>query len=112
MGTNQKHTPGPWEVRHESADPEWSVVVASGGRIVANVNAETGPDIPPLVATKMPKDANAALISAAPDLLAELQRVTSWVKQFQAAQRSGGDMLQFLQNVATAPLRGLELFHP
>jgi hypothetical protein len=75
MGTNQKHTPGPWEVRHESADPEWSVVVASGGRIVANINAETGPDIPPLTATKMPKEANARLISAAPDLLAALEEL-------------------------------------
>lgn len=68
------HTPGPWEIRHESTDPEWAVVVATGGRIVANVNAETGPDIPPLVSTKMPRDANARLIAAAPDLLEALQR--------------------------------------
>ncbi len=67
-----KHTAGPWRVLHECADPEWCVVVALGGRIVANVNAETGPDIPPLVSTKMPKEGNALLIAAAPELAAAL----------------------------------------
>lgn len=69
------HTPGPWEVRHESADPCWAVVCALGGRIVANVNSETGPDIPPLVSIKMPTDANARLIAAAPDLLEAAKRL-------------------------------------
>ena len=70
-----KHTPGPWEVRHESIDPRWAIVTTSMGDIVANVNAETGPDIPPLVTTKMPRAANAALIAAAPDLLAALEQI-------------------------------------
>lgn len=74
---NTTHTPGPWDVRHESIDPEWAIVCASGGRIVANVNAETGPDIPPLVSIKMPRDANARLIAAAPDLLALAERVAN-----------------------------------
>lgn len=45
----------------------------SGG-IVANVNSETGPDAASAPATrKMPSEANARLIAAAPDMLAALQ---------------------------------------
>ena len=73
--TNTSHTPGPWRVIFESIDPEWSVVTDARGNIVANVNSETGPDVPPLVSTKMPRDANARLIAAAPDLLAALEAV-------------------------------------
>lgn len=63
-------TPGPWVVSFESVDPEWAVVTGKGGHIVANVNSESGPDVPPLVSVKMPRDANARLIAASPDLLA------------------------------------------
>ena len=70
-----KHTPGPWKWSVESVDPEWAIVTAAGGNIVANVNSETGPDIPPLVSTKMPQMANAALIAAAPELLEALERI-------------------------------------
>jgi len=67
-----KHTPKPWKYSFESVDPDWAVVTDASGHIVANVNSESGPDIPPLVSTTMPKEANAALISAAPDMLEAL----------------------------------------
>ena len=56
------HTPTPWKFAQESIDPEWAIVTDADGNIIANVNSETGPDIPPLVSTKMPRDANAAHI--------------------------------------------------
>jgi hypothetical protein len=68
-----RHTPGPWDVRHESIDPDWAIVCASGGRVVANVNAETGPMLFPSESVQMPRDANARLIAAAPDMLAALE---------------------------------------
>ena len=71
-----QHTPGPWRIVIESADPEWAIIVDTGGGIVANVNSETGPDASSAPATrKMPRDANARLIAAAPELLAALERI-------------------------------------
>lgn len=65
-----KHTPGPWRTYFESPACEWKLVVDRGGGIVCNVNSETGPDATSAPATrKMPIDANARLIAAAPDLL-------------------------------------------
>ena len=49
-------TPGPWKYCFESVDPEWAIVMTSGGSVIANVNADHR------------QDANAALIAAAPDL--------------------------------------------
>ena len=70
----QTHTPGPWHYSFESVDPNWAIVMDRSGGIVANVNHETGPDAISAPATrKMPKDANARLIAAAPDMLAALQ---------------------------------------
>ena len=37
-----QYTPGPWKIVQESIDPEWHIVTAHGGRIMANVNIETG----------------------------------------------------------------------
>ena len=37
-----KSTPGPWELGHEGVDPEWYIITAPGGRIIANVHVETG----------------------------------------------------------------------
>jgi hypothetical protein len=51
------HIPGPWSCSQESADPEWWIVTIPGGLIVANVNAHHR------------QEANARLISAAPELL-------------------------------------------
>jgi len=70
-----KHTPGPWKYGWETPAREWAQVTTAQGNIIANVNTETGPDIPPLVSKKMPADANARLIAAAPDLLAALEGI-------------------------------------
>jgi hypothetical protein len=67
---NAQHTPGPWKYSFEGSNPDWAIVTSAGGAIVANVNCETGPDAISSPATrKMPADANAKLIAAAPDLL-------------------------------------------
>ena len=71
--SENKHTPEPWHISQESIDPNWSVVVDKSGNIVANVNAKSGPDVPPLVSTKMPVSENARLIASAPELLAALE---------------------------------------
>jgi hypothetical protein len=68
------HTPGPWRVVLESVDPEWAVVTTQGGRIVTNVNLEGGITDAGKPAI-MPRDANARLIAAAPDLLAVLRYI-------------------------------------
>jgi hypothetical protein len=69
--------PGPW--RFSDFDGEWDQVVDANDNIVANVNTESGPDLPPLVSTKMPCKANANLIIAAPDLYEALgQQLSQW----------------------------------
>ena len=40
-----QHTTEPWKVSLEDSTPEWSVITADGGRVVANVNEETGPEL-------------------------------------------------------------------
>lgn len=40
-----QHTTEPWKVSLEDSTPEWSVITAAGGRVVANVNEETGPEL-------------------------------------------------------------------
>jgi hypothetical protein len=69
-----KHTPGPWSI-HKEPGSIWPLVMAGGpaGRIVANINPESCPDkssAPSHVV--MPANANARLISAAPELLESL----------------------------------------
>lgn len=78
--TKAKHTPGPWKFGYESIDPNWAIVTGAGGHIVANVNSESGPDLPPLVSAKLPQEANARLISAAPELLEACERALYCVK--------------------------------
>lgn len=78
---NTSHTPGPWKVKSEQIDPEWAIVEDNHGNIVANVNSETGPALY-LDTTKMPKDANAHLIAAAPELLAALHAARECLKIF------------------------------
>lgn len=55
-----QHTPGPWKFGFESVDPEWAIVTHGQGLVVANVNSD------------MRQEANARLISAAPELLEAL----------------------------------------
>ena len=61
MGTNQKHTPGPWRVNAPAS------VVSIDGLHVCDVNGYG--------ATDERKQADASLISAAPDLLAALEEL-------------------------------------
>ena len=69
------HTPGPWKFSESKLASGWGLVIDSHENIIANVNTETGPDIPPLVSTKMPCKANGMVIAAAPDMLAALLAV-------------------------------------
>src|SRR5215469_17072022 len=62
------HTPGPWRLQQESVDPDWHIVTAPGGRIMANVHIEAGNAM---------DEANARLITAAPDLLALAKQYAS-----------------------------------
>jgi Iap family predicted aminopeptidase len=57
------HTAGPWKANFESFCPEWAIITTAGGSIVANVNADHR------------QEANARLISAAPDLLEALREL-------------------------------------
>jgi hypothetical protein len=69
-----KHTKGPWMVDYQHVDPSWGIVVDKYGSIVANVNAETGPDATSVPAMRvMPLEDNARLIAAAPELLEALK---------------------------------------
>lgn len=69
------HTPGPWKFSESKLASGWGLVVDSHENIIANVNSETGPDIPPLVSTKVPCTGNGELMAAAPDMLAALLAV-------------------------------------
>lgn len=60
MSNATKHTPGPWETSKDAVPP---------GHVQVTVYATTGLR----VATAFESDANANLIAAAPDLLAELK---------------------------------------
>ena len=60
-----KHTPTPFKCCQESADKNWWIVTDLRNNIVANVNCETGIDLPPLVSTKMPAENNAQFIVTA-----------------------------------------------
>jgi hypothetical protein len=73
------YTPGPWRFSKSELSSEWGLIVDSHENIIANVNTETGPDIPPLVSTKMPCKANGMLMAAAPDMLAALKRIRDYL---------------------------------
>ena len=70
-----KYTPGPWKFDWEDDNRTWAIVKSPTGKIIANVNTESGPDIAPLVSEKMPAQSNAQLIAAAPDLFAALKAI-------------------------------------
>ena len=80
------HTPEPWKIVQESIDPEWHVISAVGGRVIANVHTEAGNEM---------DRANARLLVAAPDLMEALQGILGVIavriddpriKQFDAAR--------------------------
>lgn len=81
------HTPGPWKWAVESVDPEWAIVTTKGGRVIANVNSEGGVTDAGKPAM-MPRDSNARLIAAAPDLLAALQALHEYARAASAGYRN------------------------
>jgi hypothetical protein len=100
MKAQAKHTPGPWNTEDRrylitDAPDEGNVgIYDCNGLWLADVHgAHVGPK------NRADVDANVRLIAAAPELLEALERVTGWFQQFQAAQRSGGNIVELLQNV-------------
>ena len=75
------HTAGPWKFSESKLASGWGLVIDSHENIIANVNTETGPDIPPLVSTKMPCKANGMVIAAAPDMLAALKSIRDYLHE-------------------------------
>lgn len=74
-----RHTPGPWDVSHDG--DHWPLVMG-GGKIVANINPESfHGGVADLV--EMPAEANARLISAAPDLLDALTELHAAMARYE-----------------------------
>ena len=102
-----KHTPGPWTHHSESIDSNfehWEIITDKSGNIIANVNAEMGPDIAPLVSIKMPKSANAALIAASPELLEALKRATGYMTDIAKSAKLRGENLETWARTASVLL--------
>jgi hypothetical protein len=79
----QGFTPGPW--KHGSECDGWEIVTNNRGNIIANVNAESGPDAASVPAMRvMPATGNAALIAAAPEFL-ELAKLGLELAEYVAA---------------------------
>lgn len=99
------HTPGPWVAymghRH------WSIV-GMGGEAIARVSAGDDDGTPPRLTD--PPDpqpvaqANAALIAAAPELLAALEAVDRWMAGYGTATQ--GDIRERIVRAAIAKARG------
>ena len=83
-----KHTPGPWSVERRSAedvrivDGNPNTTIATLGNWLPEFRAE--------------RDANARLISAAPDMFEALERTLSWLASYQAnaAMADNGPYMQ------------------
>ena len=67
--THSKHTPGPWTIE---ADGSHIMIGASGNGTIAVMRC-------PLSGTDKTKQANARLIAAAPEMLAELVKQRDWL---------------------------------
>jgi len=91
------HTAGPWKVNFESFCPEWAIITTAGGSIVANVNADHR------------QEANARLISAAPDLLrAAVAALTIVARE----QPDGSIMADLLAAIAKADGKEVTSYQP
>lgn len=92
--TATKHTPGPWVVDTIAGSDKPYIFSSGAYRTVAKIimNASPGSE------WKEERNANAALIAAAPDLLAALARAT----EFLAANYSDADMPDILPACSAA----------
>ncbi len=96
-----KFTPGQWTFDWEDDNRTWAIVKSPTGKIIANVNTESGPDIAPLVSEKMPAQSNAQLIAAAPDLLDAAQTALECLEE-------GGFGKAYAEDVLRAAIRKAE----
>jgi hypothetical protein len=71
MGTNQKHTPGPWQIY----PAPYPLIETADGIAVAKTDCSLNRVSGKWVEDRETRAANAALISAAPDLLAALEEL-------------------------------------
>ena len=78
MSKNPKHTPGPWEWAR-CDDGDFAFLKGDGLYVLTPEN------IPGAAAWVDISEANAALISAAPDLLAALKLAAKWITLGEAA---------------------------
>jgi len=115
------HTPGPWQI-YTGSDADrarkdgFVLVVAGGqsGRIVANVNAESCPDAYSAPAfVRMPVEANARLIAAAPEMLELLKDVSAWLEKHlrkgvihAGTHNRNGDLVSRLRDVISRATLG------
>lgn len=103
--TKAEHTPGPWIVRHGATD---SVIHASS--VNGNIACVYGYVVHGSGTKSMSKagqrEANAALIAAAPDLLAALQRIAD------SDGFNGGTWVGELQRIARAAIANAEERQP
>ena len=100
------HTPGPWRFIASELSSGWGLIVDSHENIIANVNTETGPDIPPLVSTKMPCKANGMLMAAAPGMLAALLAVESAAQLSNTCEDGAEACLEWLAASDDAVMKG------
>ncbi len=93
-----KFTPGPWRVRAHTSQPNDRVVVDTFGGSVACVYRDMGENEPP-------REANAHLIAAAPDLYAALEALHRATAILPASMDEPGSP-QALARAALAKARG------
>lgn len=93
MTPTKEHTKGPWKLTQESVDPEWHIVTAVGGRIVANVHIERGNAM---------DEANAALIVAAPGLFTALSDAATFIGEALIDDDLGDDVRPLFDRLMAA----------
>ena len=76
--SKQKHTPGPWVVREDPRTFRPSIEKEDRTYFIAHVDE------------CMAKEANARLIAAAPDLLADLREAAATLRRYEALHRAKG----------------------
>lgn len=93
MSTAAKHTPGPWRVVESTRIYDDTCSIEGAERRVALVPADDTKEIEDgAIVESLSREAkaNAALIAAAPDLLAALERAEGWVLGSHGEHNVGG----------------------